>query len=586
MFIYTGKLHWEPYGVNELLVVVLPNGPARVGDRIFTHSQWTVDAKGNKKKNWSQYQTIDKVTRTANADDTFYFGQGYYSFEVQAQQGYRAISLTMSNPGGSKKTMTLERTYLSSGDGLVDPARIWTGRLDWPQYADNEPFMAIVPEGFGPGKPFLAFWQWTVDQANQHKVNCIHTGTQQAETPAEGSLKFTSTGDYTMACTWNEETEELAVHMEGPDKHSQDLVPLRMAALVKFHSHDVTPPQLPGESAQLEVHYPQAEAALARIHSPMPFPPTLVETLTHTASFLDQAGYQAKYAVDRYHDLDRSYHALMQQVDNLNRQIGDLNKKVAALTGESDDEKKQIDGLQKKLTEALETAAQKEAELTKQVQDLQMTLAKEKTHDAEDHKALDAAHEQIRKEQEEKTTLQKQVVLLQSALAQGALRIKQFQTQVAGLVHDVSDLHGLLSVERTHNAELQTQVNQLKAKVASLEADAASTKKSLARITDELKEARADAAEKDSIIEGLETGIEAIKKDRDAKKHAYEELKKSSSATIQELEDEIAKLKAHPAPESDPIKWPFEDGWPFPQNGRHGGCWPSPDDMLRQMSLS
>ena len=30
----------------------------------------------------------------------------------------------------------------------------------------------------------------------------------------------------------------------------------------------------------------------------MPFPPTLVETLAHTASFVDRAGYLAKYAVD------------------------------------------------------------------------------------------------------------------------------------------------------------------------------------------------------------------------------------------------------------------------------------------------
>lgn len=30
--------------------------------------------------------------------------------------------------------------------------------------------------------------------------------------------------------------------------------------------------------------------------TPMPFPRTLIETLAHTAAFVDQAGYLAKYA--------------------------------------------------------------------------------------------------------------------------------------------------------------------------------------------------------------------------------------------------------------------------------------------------
>ena len=61
---------------------------------------------------------------------------------------------------------------------------------------------------------------------------------------------------------------------------------------------NVTPPQLPGEKVELEVFYPQAEQILPRIQSPLPFPPTLVETLAQTAAFVDRAGYLAKYAIE------------------------------------------------------------------------------------------------------------------------------------------------------------------------------------------------------------------------------------------------------------------------------------------------
>lgn len=63
-------------------------------------------------------------------------------------------------------------------------------------------------------------------------------------------------------------------------------------------NRDVTPPVIPAGKAEFDVRYPQAEPALARIHATLPFPRTLIDTLTHTAAFLDEAGYMAKYAVD------------------------------------------------------------------------------------------------------------------------------------------------------------------------------------------------------------------------------------------------------------------------------------------------
>ena len=78
-----------------------------------------------------------------------------------------------------------------------------------------------------------------MDPNNQPKVNYVYTGSQQTETPAEGSLKFSTTGDYAMTCTWDEKTEKLAIHMEGPDKYTQDVGPLDLAAVITYHSEYV-----------------------------------------------------------------------------------------------------------------------------------------------------------------------------------------------------------------------------------------------------------------------------------------------------------------------------------------------------------
>jgi chromosome segregation ATPase len=287
----------------------------------------------------------------------------------------------------------------------------------------------------------------------------------------------------------------------------------------------------------------------------------------------------------RYHALDKSYHALLRQVDDLNGQIHDLSNKVVALTGQSDGEKQQIDNLQKKLAETLDDAAKKQAELTDQVQSLQKSLTQEKAHDAEDEKALDVAHEQIKSDQAAQAALQKQVVALQFALAEGARRIQQFQAKISALVQEISNLRGQLAAEKAHNADLQTQAAELKATVAVVQTEVSALKKTLERTAEDLKQALADSSDKDSIIEGLENGMVAIKKDRDAKKTAYEELQKSSSATIQQLEEEIAQLKAGQTAGGGggDGTWPYPDGWPFPGDSNRGSCWPTPDDLLKQI---
>ncbi|KAK4246016.1 hypothetical protein C7999DRAFT_33571 [Corynascus novoguineensis] len=597
MFVYTGKLNWQSEAVNEVFVVVLPSGPVRLGDRIFTFSQWTHDSKGNKKVTWCQDQIIDKVTRENNGDDSFHFGAGWYKYQVLASDNYQTLSIKMYH-GTYSRTMEVQRMYLTAGDASDGSARLWAGRLNWPQYADNEPILVIVPSGFGVGRPVLAFWQWTTDQNNQQKVNCAHTGTQTTENPSEGSLTFTATAhddtkaaaEYLLTCTWNEKTEKLAVHMAGAaDANGQDIGPLDLMAHFEAHSHEINPPKLPGEKVELEVFYPQAEQALPRVRSALPFPPTLLDTLAHTAAYVDQAGYLAKYAVDRYHTLDKSYHALREQVDDLNEQNRNMSDKVSALTDESSREKQQIGDLQKQLTETLDDAAAKQAELISQIQDLQKKLAKEQAHDAEDEKALDAAHEQIKADQAVQAALKKQVAALQLALNEGARRLDQLQAQVNKLSQENGELRGQLAAETADNAALRMAADGLKSTVAALQGEVSGLQKALDNAAEKVRELQSECDNKDGIIEGLENGLEAAKKDRDAWKAKYKALQESTDATIRDLNNEIAQLKIQLAAAragggggAGGDDWPFPNGWPFHKNGNNGGCWPPPDEVIKQ----
>ncbi len=130
MFVYAGKLNWQSEAVDEVFVVVLPAGPVRLGDQIFTFSQWTHDSKGNKKVTWCQQQTIDKVTRDDNGNDNFHFGAGWYQYQVAMGQNYETLSMKMYHDQGNS-TMNVKRVYLSVGESLSGSARLWVGRLNW-----------------------------------------------------------------------------------------------------------------------------------------------------------------------------------------------------------------------------------------------------------------------------------------------------------------------------------------------------------------------------------------------------------------------------------------------------------------------
>jgi hypothetical protein len=49
---------------------------------------------------------------------------------------------------------------------------VYTGKLNWFEYAQNECITVVFPAGFALKGPVCAYWQWTVDAEGNVKSNC------------------------------------------------------------------------------------------------------------------------------------------------------------------------------------------------------------------------------------------------------------------------------------------------------------------------------------------------------------------------------------------------------------------------------
>ena len=235
MYVYLGKLKWFDYGVDETFTIILPNGPVRVGDTAYLFFQWTKDAKGVKKANWFQTRLVEKVTKTPEGDDVFTLNNSYYTYEITAKNNYSKLSVTMGNPGKNKSTMSFERIWQPEGAQSTDSARIWTGKINWLDYAQNEETIFIVPQGFGDGKPIISIWQWTKSSSNKEKDPQPRFMTQKVLSSNDNEVKVSFESYYKFTATWNKKTEKLAVQMAESGK-PQDLGEYTLAALSEQHS--------------------------------------------------------------------------------------------------------------------------------------------------------------------------------------------------------------------------------------------------------------------------------------------------------------------------------------------------------------
>ncbi|KAJ4248100.1 hypothetical protein NW762_012870 [Fusarium torreyae] len=493
MFVYQGKMNWWTYAKDETFVVVLPNGPVRVGDSVYLFWKWTVDAKGVKNGNVFQTISVDSVTQTSATDVTFVLKGSWYSFTVTTKGGYENISVVMRNPqGGVSDPMQLKREWKSDKE-LTGTTRIWTGKFKWMDFARNEHAIFIVPDGFGEGKPILSTWQWTKASNGKTKDPSFRAEVQKNVTGlGTDTVKFSYKSYYDIKCTWDGKKDQLDVWVtEGA--HSEDVGDMIRSAIIErsTHSHDFNPPRPPPTKSECELYLPQPQASIPRLVCPFPFPKDLLETLAHTAAYVDQCGYLAKYAQDRFTTLDTDYHFALEQIKALKVDIININKTKDDLAVDRD----AAIAKGQKLEEALKKALQDADGLQKEIARLNKVISDDKLKDAEALKVLDETRAKLKATQEERTKLQAEIAHKEAEVAKQTVTITNLQKIVITHETTIAQLRAEVTVKNSENQKLASANTTLEGQKKDLEKSVGDLQTQLDQAQKRIKELRETAKE-------------------------------------------------------------------------------------------
>ncbi|TFK76111.1 hypothetical protein BDN72DRAFT_831549 [Pluteus cervinus] len=104
--VYTGKLNWFRFAVNEMITVVIPAGISD-GAPCSLFYQWTVDSKGNVKANSCQKGTLSSVRKSGNSVTGTLKGS-YYTYEITISNGTQG-TIVISNPAGESTSNSVVR---------------------------------------------------------------------------------------------------------------------------------------------------------------------------------------------------------------------------------------------------------------------------------------------------------------------------------------------------------------------------------------------------------------------------------------------------------------------------------------------
>ncbi|KAJ4123247.1 hypothetical protein NW768_009779 [Fusarium equiseti] len=189
-----------------------------------------------------------------------------------------------------------------------------------------------------------------------------------------------------------------------------------------FAVNGITSPEPTPEKSQCDLRKPQAQSFLPRILDPMPFPKGLLETLAHTAAFVDQAGYLAKYA---------------QEVKAKDSEITNLKKRtVENITGDRSAAKAKVEELKKQP----DKANQETKSLRNEIAKLREFIKKDKIQDDEARKTLEDTQNKLKTVSEVKGTLQKELDAANVTIGELNTRISEYQQQIIQRDTDISRL--------------------------------------------------------------------------------------------------------------------------------------------------
>ncbi|KAF5002376.1 hypothetical protein FGRMN_388 [Fusarium graminum] len=531
MFIYQGKLTWLQAAKDETFTIVFPKGEIRANDSVYLFTQWTKDAQGVEKAKFFQTIVVSDLKKLDDGDISFTLAGSSYDYTVITQEVYSKIKVDMSNRAGDKTSTILKRGWQS--EGKIDPeaaVRIWAGSINWGDRAIDEQAIFILPEGYTDDKPVVSCWQFTKDYSGNPKSPVLR-GTSLKVIGLEDKIaKFAFNVHADITCAWNKANEMLVVDVKEPDGKQLNIGKLNLFAKIEPKSHsfdteDLTPPV----EKKVELRYPQPQATLQRVLEPLPFPNTLIETLTHGAAFIEQAGYLTKQAQNKFNKLHEDFHEQTILVESLKKHKENLEKQVITVTDERNTANENVKEIKKQISLL-------NGEYKNKVRELEAMITGWKKEDDKDHKVINKLKEDITKLHHKNMELLEKLSKAEIAHKKLEVDIAASQARVRSLEATKLTLQNALAVSNAQNVSYRSQIDALNKKLHKADGANKELQKSLARAQQETKDTKTE-------LNAKQKDLDRANKDHGETRKKLEISEKTREATEAERKTAVAEAE-------------------------------------------
>jgi hypothetical protein len=216
MYVFRGKFTWGSFAVNDALTIIFP-GAFGHGEPVYAYWQWTKITTGATRVNVCAEGTINSVTTVKDEYMFGFFYERIHKFDAVLAADAKQITVTMSNRSNQRSSPTTLQLSYSEPSILPLAAKclVYTGKLNWLNYAADDMITVVVPNSLDWGEPICAYWQWTVNAKGAEKSNYDAVGFVDSSTKA-GKITFHANKYYSFEGEVANAGDKLTLTMRNP----------------------------------------------------------------------------------------------------------------------------------------------------------------------------------------------------------------------------------------------------------------------------------------------------------------------------------------------------------------------------------
>lgn len=159
---------------------------------------------------------INSVTTVKDEYKIGFFHERLLRFDAVVAADAKQITVTMNRSNRRSSPITLQLSY-SEPSILPQSAKclVYTGKLNWLNYAVDDMIIVVVPNSLDWGEPICAYWQWTVNPKRAEKSNHDAVGFVDSSTKA-GKITFHANKNYSFEGEVANAGDKLTLTMRSP----------------------------------------------------------------------------------------------------------------------------------------------------------------------------------------------------------------------------------------------------------------------------------------------------------------------------------------------------------------------------------